>query len=45
MYKCYRLLLNIVYSSIEHLEEAIQSRMFVFVRLFLYRKKHSIKNN
>lgn len=45
MYKCYRLLLNIVYSSTEHLERAIQIRMFAFVRLFFLHKKAQHKKN
>lgn len=35
----YRLLLNILYSSIEHLEGAIQIRMLVFVQ-FSTKEKH-----
>lgn len=38
----YRLLLNILYSSIEHLEGAIQICMLVFVQ-FSFLQKKSIK--
>lgn len=36
MYKCYELLLNILYSLIEHLEGAIQIRIFVQFRSFCF---------